>query len=230
MRRILVLEDDEDIASALARGLEREGYRAVVALDLETARALSADCVFDAAVVDVMLGDEDGKDMVRDLRAAGMRAPIVMLSALSGVAARAAGLEAGADDYVAKPFDFADLIARIQVQERRRADEAKGAYAGLRYDPAQRLAQGPGRSARLTEREGVLLELLLAHPEQVLSRGYIFDALWAGDGGASENVVDVYIGYLRRKLAPAPAFGVELRTVRGRGFTLTRAGGERTHG
>lgn len=227
MRRILVLEDDEDIASALARGLEREGYRAVVALDLETARALSAAGAFDAAVVDAMLGDEDGLDMVRDLRASGMRAPIVMLSALSGVAARTAGLEAGADDYVAKPFDFADLIARIQVQERRRA---AAAFADLRYDPAQRLVQGPGRSARLTEREGLLLELLLAHAERVLSRGEIFDALWAGDGGASENVVDVYIGYLRRKLAPAEAFGVELRTVRGRGFTLTRPSEEKTHG
>ena len=177
-----------------------------------------------------MLGGQDGKDMVRDLRAAGMRAPIVMLSALSGVAARAAGLEAGADDYVAKPFEFAELIARIQVQERRRAARGAAHFADLAYDAAQRLVRGPARAVRLTEREGLLLALFLAHPEEVLSRGAIFDALWAEIGGASDNVVDVYIGYLRRKLAPMRDFGVELRTVRGRGFILTRAEiGEPTH-
>ena len=229
-RRILVLEDDEDIASALSRGLEREGYRPAIAHDLEAARGLAAAAPFDAAVIDVMLGGQDGKDMVRDLRAAGMRAPIVMLSALSGVAARAAGLEAGADDYVAKPFDFAELIARIQVQERRRAARGAAHFADLAYDAAQRLVRGPARAVRLTEREGLLLELFLAHPEEVLSRGAIFDALWAEIGGASDNVVDVYIGYLRRKLAPMRDFGAELRTVRGRGFILTRAEiGEPTH-
>lgn len=220
--RILVLEDDEDIASALSRGLAREGYAPVIAHDLTAARYLSGAAGFDAAVIDVMLGSEDGTDMVRDLRAAGMRAPIVMLSALSGVAARTAGLAAGADDYVAKPFDFADLIARIQVQEHRRAAKSGTRFADLDYDPEQRLARGGGRAVRLTEREGLLLELFLAHPEQVLSRGAIFDALWASLGGASENVVDVYIGYLRRKLAPARDFGAELRNVRGRGFVLTR--------
>ena len=165
-RRILVLEDDEDIASALSRGLAREGYQPVVAHDLAEARALAAAGPLTAAVIDVMLGEEDGKDMVRDLRAAGMRAPIVMLSALSGVAARAEGLEAGADDYVAKPFDFADLIARIQVQERRRAAAAPARlrFAGLAYDPERRLVERPGRAVTLTEREAVLLELFLRQP------------------------------------------------------------------
>jgi len=224
-RRILVLEDDEDIASALARGLAREGYQPVLAHDLAEARTLAAAGPLTAAVIDVMLGEEDGKAMVRDLRAAGMRAPIVMLSALSGVAARAEGLDAGADDYVAKPFDFADLIARIQVQERRRAaaTQAPRRFAGLSYDPDRRLVEGGGRALTLTEREGALLELFLARPEQVLSRGMIFDTLWAGVGGSSENVVDVYIGYLRRKLAPMRDFGADLRTLRGRGFMLTRA-------
>ena len=230
-RRILVLEDDEDIASALSRGLEREGYAPAVAHDLKAARALASAGDFDAAIVDVMLGDEDGKAMVRELREAGMQAPIVMLSALSGVTARTAGLEAGADDYVAKPFDFADLIARIQVQERRRAAQGGGHFARLRYDAAQRQVRGPTRVVRLTEREGLLLELFLAHPEEVLSRGAIFDALWAMEGSASDNVVDVYVGYLRRKLAPMDEFGAELRTVRGRGFILTRAMEEvRDHG
>ncbi|CAN5812556.1 response regulator transcription factor [soil metagenome] len=223
LRRILVLEDDEDIASALARGLRREGYAPTVTHDLAAAEAVPDLARFDAAVVDVMLGEDDGRDLVRRLRAAGMRAPIVMLSALSGVDDRAAGLDAGADDYVAKPFDFAELIARIQVQERRRAagEAAAGRFADLAFDPALRALKGPGREAVLTEREALLFERFLLHPETVMSRGAIFDALWSGQGGSSENVVDVYIGYLRRKIAATGARRAEVRTLRGRGFILT---------
>lgn len=229
MPRILVLEDDEDIASALARGLAREGYEPVIAHDVAAAEAAVGIAAVDAAVVDVMLGSDDGRDMVRRLRGAGLRAPIVMLSALSGVEDRAAGLDAGADDYVAKPFDFADLIARIRVQERRRAGPAPRRLADLAYDPDRREATGPERAVVLTEREALLLEHFLDHAERVLSRGAVFDALWSGIGGTSENVVDVYIGYLRRKLAATGAAGVALRTVRGRGFVLTGTRGE-AHG
>ena len=231
-RRILVIEDDEDIASALARGLAREGYAPVVAHDLAEAEAVPGLAAFDAAIVDVMLGRDDGRDLVRHLRAAGMDAPIVMLSALSGVEDRAAGLAAGADDYVAKPFDFADLVARIQVQERRRAAAAAEGlrrFAGLSYDPERRLVAGPERSVALTEREARLLELFLLSPGKLLSRHGIHDKLWGGLGGASENVVDVYVGYLRRKLAAVGDAGVALRTVRGRGFLLTDAREEADH-
>ena len=222
-RRILVIEDDEDIASALARGLAREGYAPVVAHDLAEAAAIPGIAAFDAAVIDVMLGPDDGRDLVRRLRTAGMDGPIVLLSALSGVDDRAAGLAAGADDYVAKPFDFSDLVARIQVQERRRAAAAEASprrFAQLSYDAAQRVVAGPDRRATLTEREARLLELFLLHPGKVLSRRWIHDHLWGDVGGASENVVDVYIGYLRRKLAALGDAGVALRTVRGRGFLL----------
>jgi DNA-binding response OmpR family regulator len=226
-RRILVIEDDEDIASALARGLDREGYAPVVAHDLAEAAAIPGLAGFDAAIVDVMLGEGDGRDLVRRLREAGMDAPIVMLSALSGVDDRAAGLAAGADDYVAKPFDFADLVARIQVQERRRRDvagEKPRRFGALAYDGALRAVAGPERSVTLTEREAGLLELLLRAPGKLLSRRRIYDQLWGDLGGASENVVDVYVGYLRRKLAALGDTGVELRTVRGRGFMLAEAG------
>lgn len=222
-RRILVIEDDEDIASALARGLAREGYAPVVAHDLAEAAAVLGVGVFDAAVIDVMLGLDDGRELVRRLRAAGMDAPIVLLSALSGVEDRAAGLAAGADDYVAKPFDFSDLVARIQVQERRRAVAAREGprrFARLNYDAPQRVVAGPDGRATLTEREARLLELFLLHPGKVLSRRWIHDHLWGDIGGASENVVDVYIGYLRRKLNALGDAGVALRTVRGRGFLL----------
>ncbi len=220
MRRVLVLEDDEDIASALARGLSREGYEPVVAHDLAEAEAALAIKQVDAAVIDVMLGEDDGRTMVRRLRGRGLRAPIVMLSALSGVEDRAAGLESGADDYVAKPFDFADLVARLKVQERRREGAASRRFGDLTYDRDRRELTGPGRAVTLTEREALLLELFLDNAEFVLSRGAIFDALWSAVGGHSENVVDVYIGYLRRKLAMT-ASTAELRTLRGRGFMLT---------
>jgi DNA-binding response OmpR family regulator len=220
MRRVLVLEDDEDIASALARGLSREGYEPVVAHDFAEAEAALAASEVDAAVIDVMLGEDDGRTMVRRLRSRGLRAPIVMLSALSGVEDRAAGLESGADDYVAKPFDFADLVARLKVQERRREGAANRRFGDLTYDRDRREVTGPARAVTLTAREALLLELFLDNAEFVLSRGAIFDALWSAVGGHSENVVDVYIGYLRRKLAMT-ASTAELRTLRGRGFMLT---------
>jgi DNA-binding response OmpR family regulator len=217
-RRILVLEDDEDIASVLARGLMGAGYAPLVAHDAAEAAALPL-AGLDAAVVDVMLGDEDGRDVVRRLREAGMAAPIVLLSALSGVDDRAAGLAAGADDYVAKPFDLADLIARIQVQERRRAAAAPSRLAGLAWDAETRALTGPAASVTLTEREALLFELFLTSPGTVLARHAIHARLW-GDVAASENVVDVYVGYLRRKLAAVGETGVTLRTLRGRGFLL----------
>ncbi len=220
-RHILVLEDDEDIASALARGLKREGYAPLVAHDLTSAKAAVAHVPVHAAVIDVMLGDEDGIQMVRHLREMGVQAPIVMLSALSSVGDRSAGLEAGADDYVAKPFDFAELVARIQVQELRRAEQPEGllAFEDLTLCLETRQVTGPDHNVRLTEREALLLAELLRRPGRVVSRRKLFEGVWRDDC-CSENVVDVYIGYLRRKLAPSTAFGVQIDTVRGRGFMI----------
>lgn len=221
LRRILIVEDDEDIASALARGLLREGYAPQVAFDIASAMDLAAQgCV--AAIVDVMLGIENGHDLVRRMRREGYEIPVIMLSALSSVDDRAAGLAAGADDYVAKPFELSELIARLKVQEARRA-AAQRDYPEIREDTRE--VVGSGRSVSLTQREFDLLSFLMARTGEVLSRGEIFDALWLGEGGSSENVVDVYLGYLRRKLSPAETFGLEIRTMRGRGFVLTKLGG-----
>ena len=222
--RVLIVEDDEDIASALRRGLASEGYRPLVAHDAATAETIAAEGV-EAAVVDVMLGGDRGEELVRRLRSAGVDAPIIMLSALSGVDDRARGLDAGADDYVAKPFEFAELVARLRVQERR-ARERRPQIRGVAYSPDTREVRGGGRSVSLTEREGDLFAFLLANVGRVVSRGEIFDTLWLEEGGSSENVVDVYIGYLRRKLAPMSDFGAEIRTVRGKGFMLTEASHE----
>lgn len=222
--RLLIVEDDEDIASALERGLSREGYAPVLAHDAAAARSLAREGC-DAAIIDVMLGPDRGEDLVRELRAAGFDAPVIMLSALSSVEDRTKGLEAGADDYVAKPFEFPELVARLKVQERRARERRGGAAQGpaFAYDEDTREVSAGGRRVALTEREGALFAFLLARSGQVISRGEIFDSLWLEEGGSSENVVDVYIGYLRRKLAPMSDFGLEIRTIRGRGFILTEA-------
>lgn len=222
-KRILIVEDDEDISSALARGMARAGYEPLVAYDAAAARGhLETGC--DLAIVDAMLGEDRGEDIVRRLRRDGIDIPIIMLSALSSVEDRARGLEAGADDYVAKPFEMGELIARVQVQESRRASARRPGFA---LDETRREVSGGGRSVTLTQRELDLLRFLLARQGDVLSRGEIFDALWLNEGGSSENVVDVYIGYLRRKLTPAETFGIEIKTVRGRGFVLSTEGGDR---
>jgi DNA-binding response OmpR family regulator len=219
MTRVLIVEDDDDISSALSRGLARVGYQPTVAPDAQSAvRCISRGC--DAAIVDVMLGEESGHDLVRALRKSGVNIPIIMLSALSEVEDRAKGLAAGADDYVAKPFVFDELVARLKVQEHRRSAESPAEE--LVIDADRREVRAGSRSVTLTQRELDLLQLLIEHAGQVMSRGEIFDALWLAEGGSSENVVDVYLGYLRRKLAPTADFGFEIRTVRGRGFVFVR--------
>lgn len=221
---ILIAEDDTDIASTLSRGLEADGYRTGIAYDAAT--ALAVEELPDAAIVDMMLGADRGTDVVRELRARGMEGPVLILSALSAVEDRTDGLEAGADDYIAKPFEYAELLARLRVQEKRRARHGAATgptplMARLFYDDAFRTVSNGERSVALTEREADLLKLLVRHANTLQTRGEIFDTLWANDGSSSENVVDVYIGYLRRKLAPLEDFGVALRTIRGRGFILT---------
>ena len=221
MPRILIVEDDADIASLLRRGLAAAGYEAEWAETGEaTAEALAAG-PFDAAIIDMMLGAESGAELLADLRARGHRMPAIMLSALARVEDRAEGLEAGAQDYVVKPFQLGELIARLEVQLHRvgpRRDVLR--MGALSYDPETRLVTGAGRSIPLTEREGELMAHFLRHRGEVLSRAEIFDTLWARHGGSTENVVDVYLGYLRRKLDNFMGYGLSLRTLRGRGFML----------
>ena len=214
-RKILIVEDDDDIAAALSRGLQREGYDVSVAIDMVSARA-EFQQQYDAAIVDSMLGQDRGEDLIRELRQQGQRLPIVMLSALSNVEDRTRGLEAGADDYVAKPFEFAELLTRLRVQEQRQHQDTPE----LGVDRDRRMIRYGANEITLTQRELDLFEHLLAHAGRVQTRGEIFDALWLQEGGSAENVVDVYIGYLRRKLGPPEKFNLEIKTVRGRGFLL----------
>ncbi|MGR3269507.1 DNA-binding response regulator [Thalassococcus profundi] len=215
--RILIVDDDPEITSALARGLRLHGYDPVTVNRVDAALARISEETLTAAIVDVMIGNDSGIDLVRALRAAGQTLPVVMLSALSEVDDRARGLEAGADDYIVKPFSFDELVARLKVQERR-ADSARPRPAQLDAE-ARRLTLGP-HEAQLTERECALLRLLIDHANETLSRGAIFDALWAGDGSSSENVVDVYLGYLRKKIGAEQEFGFEIKTIRNKGFVI----------
>lgn len=213
-RRILVVDDDPEIATALCRGLALHGYEATPESRADSAFDRLGGDGFDAAIVDVMLGEGSGLDLVARIRDRGQTLPIVMLSALSEVEDRAAGLDAGADDYIVKPFSFDELVARLKVQERRMATPR------AELDRAHRALRTPAREVVLTEREFSLLRLLADHAGEALSRGAIFDRLWAEDNASSENLVDVYVGYLRRKLDPSREFGFEIVTLRNRGFSL----------
>ncbi|WP_187429507.1 Transcriptional regulatory protein PrrA [Roseobacter fucihabitans] len=217
MSTLLLIDDDPEITSALARGLALHGYETETENRADRALARLQSGAHAGAIVDVMLGADSGIDLVRAARTSGVTLPILMLSALSEVEHRAAGLAAGADDYVVKPFNFDELVARLKVQEHR--------VSTLRPAPARlsrhtRTLQNGTAETHLTEREYDLLVLLMQHAEAPLPRAAIYEALWAGDGSGHENVVDVYIGYLRKKLA-ASDFGFEIKTLRNKGFCLT---------
>jgi DNA-binding response OmpR family regulator len=215
--RLLIVDDDPQITSALARGLALHGYEAKTENRADLALAALVRGGFSGAIIDVMLGADSGIDLVRTARARNVMIPILMLSALSDVADRAAGLEAGADDYIVKPFSFDELVARLRVQEHRTQSQRP---EPARLSPDDRVLLGAGIALTLTEREYALLALLAAHAETPLPRGEIFDRLWAQEGSGNENVVDVYIGYLRKKLS-GHDFGFEIKTLRNKGFCLS---------
>ncbi|WP_298936263.1 response regulator transcription factor [uncultured Ruegeria sp.] len=214
--RLLIIDDDPKIASALVRGLSLHGYVAEAEnrADLGLERLQSG--AFSGAIVDVMLGADSGIELVRSARSVGVTIPILMLSALSDVDHRAAGLEAGADDYVVKPFSFDELVARLQVQEQR-AQAQHPEPARLSHE--DRTISIRDTAVALTEREFDLLVLLNSSVGTPISRGDLFDTLWSQEGSSNENVVDVYIGYLRKKLSEDD-FGFEIKTLRNQGFCL----------
>jgi DNA-binding response OmpR family regulator len=224
MTRVMIVEDDEDIASILCRGLLAEGFAPEATADPGAALRLLVAGDFDAAIIDRMLGEDSGLDLLRALRGRGVQVPVIMLSALSRVEERAEGLATGANDYVVKPFELAELVARLRVQLACVGDgDQRLQFGNLTLLRERRMATCPERQVPLTERETDMLAYLIIHAGQVVTRPEIFRALWASHGGAAENVVDVYLGYLRRKLAPLDDFGIALRTLRGRGFILEGA-------
>jgi DNA-binding response OmpR family regulator len=220
--KMLVVEDDVSLRQAVARVLREEGYTIEEASAGDEGLLYAEQDVFDLVVLDVMLPGMDGLSVVRRLRARGVATPIVLLTARDGVEDRVRGLDAGADDYVVKPFAMQELLARVRAMLRRKG--AVGAdgeleFAGLGLRPRELEGYAGGQPLRLTQKEYKLLEYLLLNREQILTREQIMDRVWGFESDAAGSVVDVYIHYLRRKLAPA-GLDALLHTVRGVGFML----------
>jgi two-component system response regulator MprA len=219
--RILVVDDEPQLRRALERALKLEGYEIALAADGEEALAAAAAERPDAIVLDLLMPKLDGLDTCRALRATGERIPVLMLTARDAVSDRVDGLDAGADDYVVKPFALEELLARVRALLRR-CDARGGAllsYGDLGLDPATREVQRGGREIELTKTEFALLEQLLRHPRQVLTRSQLFEAVWGFDFGPSSNSLEVYVGYLRRKTEAGGEPRV-IQTVRGVGYAL----------
>ncbi len=213
--RVLVVDDDPPLRRMLERTLAAEGFEVALAADGGAALAAAERFAPDAIVLDVAIPPPDGMAVCRRLRAKGLATPILMLTARDAIADRVAGLEAGADDYLVKPFAVAELVARLRALSRRgRPPEAVLAYADLTLDTAERTAVRAGRRLELTGREAALLELLLRAGGQVVTRTRALEEIW-GDA-AGPNVVDRYVTRLRRKLGEPPL----IRTLRGSGFQL----------
>lgn len=217
--RLLIVEDEDHLAKLLSRGFAEEGYAVDVAGGGAQALAMAGAKDYDAAILDVMLPDADGMEVCARLRRSDWRVPVLMLTARDTVSDRIRGLDNGADDYLCKPFSFGELCARIRALTRR-ADSRPDALAQLqhgrvRMDPMSRRVWSGQDEVYLSAREFVLLELLLRHKGQVLSRSRIFDHVWGFRIPVTSNVVDQYIRYLRHKL------GADLiQTVRGVGYRI----------
>jgi two-component system OmpR family response regulator len=222
--RVLLVEDEIKMSRAIRRGLEREGYAVDAALDGNDGLHRASEWNYDAIVLDVMLPGLDGLEVCRRLRRAGRWAPVLMLTARDGVADRIRGLDVGADDYLVKPFAFGELLARLRALVRRGARERPAVLevGDLALDPAAHTVTLSGRSVPLSTREFALLEFLMRNAGQVLSRPAILEHVWDYNYDGISNVVDVYVGYLRRKLEQPPG-QVRIRTVRGVGYGLEPA-------
>lgn len=223
--RILVVEDELKMAGLLRRGFQEEGYAVDVAGTAQEAVWMGSENPYDAVILDVMLPDGDGFSVCRRLRKAKNWAPVLMLTARDAVGDRVAGLDSGADDYLTKPFSCAELLARVRALLRRGSSERPVTVraGALEMDPAARTVSVAGVSADLTAREFALLEYLLRHKGEVLSRSQLREHVWDFAYQGDSNVIDVYVGYLRNKIDRA--FGLNLiQTVRGAGYRLQEAG------
>jgi DNA-binding response OmpR family regulator len=217
VNRILIAEDEPRLASFLEKGLRSNGFVTSVAEDGAKASIMARDDEFDLLVLDLGLPGKDGTEVLRELRASGQRMPVIILTARDDVSDKVGGLEGGADDYVTKPFRFEELLARVRARLRdERTVERTVLRAGnIVLDLRTRRAATDGRTVDLTAREFTMLEVLIRHAGQVLSREQLLSHVWGYDYDPGSNVVDVYIGYLRRKLGSN-----SIETVRGMGYRL----------
>jgi DNA-binding response OmpR family regulator len=214
--RILIAEDEARLASFLEKGLRASGFTTTTVGDGLSAQALATDEEFDLLILDLSLPRKDGLEVLRELRAAGQRLPVIVLTARGDPHDRVAGLETGADDYLPKPFHFDELVARIRVQLRGGApatEETQLRIGDVALDLRTRWASIAGDTVEFSAREFELLRTFLQHPNQVLSREQLLARVWGYDYDPGSNVVDVYVGYLRKKLGQD-----RFETVRGVGY------------
>jgi DNA-binding response OmpR family regulator len=218
VNRILIVEDEERITSFLEKGLKANGFVTAVAADAKEGLAMARIGGFNLMILDLGLPDRDGMDVLRELRETDTKTPVIILTARDGVAETVTGLESGADDYVPKPFQFEELLARIRVRLRdQRAPEPTVLRVGdAALDLRTRKVSVGDRSLEgLTAREFALAETFFRHPGQVLSREQLLSHVWGYDYDPGSNVVDVYVGYLRKKLGEG-----RISTARGMGYRL----------
>jgi two-component system response regulator MprA len=220
--RVLVVDDERAVRESLDRALRLEGYDVELAAGGREALDRVSESQPDAILLDVMMPHIDGLEVCRRLRAASNRVPVLMLTARDAVSERVAGLDAGADDYVVKPFALEELFARLRALLRRAVPESNGhalRFADLTLDPVAHEVRRGDRLIELTRTEFLLLELFLRHPRQVLTRPIIFEHVWGYDFGPDSNSLEVYVSYLRRKTEAAGEPRL-LHTVRGVGYVL----------
>jgi DNA-binding response OmpR family regulator len=217
MSRILIVEDETRLASFLEKGLRANGYSTKVAPDGESARRLADDAEFDLVILDLGLPDIDGLTVLRELRDRGVGLPVVILTARDELSDKVEGLDAGGDDYVTKPFGLEELLARVRVRLRSDAEREPTVLevGRVALDLRTRRATVDGRTVELTAREFTMLETLMRHSDQVLSREQLLSHVWGYDYEPGSNVVEVYVGYLRRKLGESV-----IETARGMGYRL----------
>jgi two-component system, OmpR family, response regulator MprA len=220
--RVLVVDDEPPVREALQRALRLEGYEVELAAHGGEALARLAVSAPDAVVLDILMPEVDGLEVCRRLRTTGDRTPVLMLTARDHVSERVAGLDAGADDYLVKPFALEELLARLRALLRR-VGPGDGTdvlrFGDLTLDPAKHEVRRAGRELELTRTEFLLLELFMLNPRQVLTRSLIFERVWGYDFGPSSNSLEVYIGYLRRK-TEASGEPRLIQTIRGVGYAL----------
>ncbi|NJN87026.1 MAG: response regulator transcription factor [Leptolyngbyaceae cyanobacterium SL_7_1] len=220
MNRIMIVEDEPRITAFLEKGLQSSGFVTTVVTSGKTAVSIALDNDFDLIILDLGLPDKDGLTVLRELRGQGMPIPIILLTARDDITDKVLGLEQGADDYITKPFRFEELLARVRARLRNAV--ASTAYSDLTLsfnnilmDLRTRRVQVGDRVVELSAREFTLAEIFLRHPDQVLSRQQLLDHVWGYDYDPGSNIVDVYVGYLRKKLG-----GTLIETVRGMGYRL----------
>ncbi|MDP3894501.1 response regulator transcription factor [Nocardioides sp.] len=221
MARILIVEDEERIAAFVAKGLRAEGHQTTVAADGENGLDEALSGGYDLAILDIGLPRMSGFEVLDQLRSQGSRLPVIVLTARDSVTDTVSALEGGADDYMPKPFRFAELVARVRLRLRQAADQQGPAEdtleaGGVRLDLRSRQATVRGEQVDLSAREFTLAQIFMLNPGQVLTREQLLDHVWGYDFDPGSNVVDVYVGYLRKK------FGAEtITTIRGMGYRFT---------